>query len=65
MIESNITEFVEKDEEKAEENAEKDTEVKEKIKKETKPAAAKKEPKIHVQQPKIAQKSMTNRKMGG
>ena len=65
LIESNITEFVEKDEEKAEENAEKDTEVKEKIKKETKPAAAKKEPKIHVQQPKIAQKSMTNRKMGG
>ena len=40
-------------------------EAKEKIKKETKPAAAKKEPKIHVQQPKIAQKSMTNRKMGG
>lgn len=64
LIESNITEFVEKEEE-TEEHPEKELEVKEKGKKDTKPAAAKKEPKVQVKQPKIAQKSMTNRKMGG
>lgn len=64
LIENNITDFIEIEEGEGE-NAEKDTEVKEKVKKEAKPAATKKEPKIQVKQPKVAQKSMTNRKMGG
>lgn len=65
LIENNITDFIEKEEESEGEKTEKDTEVKEKVKKESKPTAAKKEPKVQVKQPKVAQKSMTNRKMGG
>ncbi len=65
LIENNITEFIEKEEELSEESTEKEVELKEKIKKEAKSAAVKKESKTQVKQPKIAQKSMTNRKMGG
>ena len=66
LIENNITEFIEKvEEENTDEKTEKEAEIKENSKKETKPAASKKEPKVQVKQPKIAQKSMTNRKMGG
>lgn len=62
LIDKNITNFVATEEE-AGENSEKETETKEKIKKDTKPSA-KKEPKVQVKQPKIAQKTMANRKMG-
>ena len=66
LIENNITEFIEKEEVvDTDEKTEKDDEVKENAKKETKPTAGKKESKVQVKQPKIAQKSTTNRKMGG
>lgn len=65
LTENKLTEFLEKEEEQAEDKGEKEAEKKDVAKKETKPAAVKKEPKVQVKQPKVAQKSMTNRKMGG
>lgn len=65
LIENNMTEFLEKEEEKVEDMSEKEVEIKEKVKKETKPSTTKKEPKVQAKQPKVTQRSMTNRKMGG
>lgn len=64
LIDNNLTDFIEKEDDASEENGEKETEVKEIVKKEAKPTA-KKEPKVQVKQPKIVQKPMANRKMGG
>lgn len=64
LIECNITDFVSKEEE-TEESAEKEVEIKEAAaKKEAKPAVNKKEPIVQSKQPKVAQKTMSNRKMG-
>ncbi|NLO71084.1 MAG: DUF5606 domain-containing protein [Porphyromonadaceae bacterium] len=63
LIEKGITEFLEKEEEAGEEKGEKEAEIK--TKKDTKPTASKKEPKVQVKQPKVTQKPMANRKMGG
>lgn len=63
LIENGLTQFVEEEEINDEEKNGKDSELKEKIKKEPKPTT-KKEPKVQVKQPKVAQKTMANRKMG-
>lgn len=63
LVEKNLTNFIE--EEVDEEKGENENELKEDVKKEIKPTTTKKEPKVQVKQPKVAQKPMTNRKMGG
>lgn len=64
LIDSNMTDFLTEVEEAGEEqSSEKEVDVK--VKKDAKPAAVKKDTKVQVKQPKIAQKSTANRKMGG
>ncbi len=64
LVENDLTDFIEEEEETDETKGEKDTDINAKSKKEPKPTIQN-EPKVHVKQPKIAQKPMTNRKMGG